>query len=951
MLNCNLKTPDYLDYYKINTAEYYAPLAPFLMGEKDIYAKIILPNWAKITEDSTDIAAFYASVKRYFDLSENKTPFTTQAFIYTNEQHGFQAQNFVFHHKTAAKLSNYTHYQNAIFSISNYLTPHKSVLPYLAEAPFSVADNNFETITVQENALLSLDEIKILLAFCDKNRENFFEHCFIERQNDLFLVGAKTANIRQVAVPQGVTNLNLPDNFKILPSDFLDYKNNNAHILSGEAFYTEFLDYTDFEDDLIDMLHYAAPKRKFLFRKNEIRLSTTELYTSESFVYKLLGFACDAAVLRKQDYAAFRNKIVLQNNAQILTLNDIPSFSDKVIIANYTLSLAKILPHSHQNGGILATILDRFIVLGLDKGILYEIFNIATETDIETVFADFHQNHSVLENEVQLAFVILYHQYVHALDFTKINVETLNGNHHLGYDYYTKPFAFIDDDSVLSAKYADFDKILSLPLVFDTETNTEIMAAPYFTDTEFVCPHLTETLQETQQITFLDFLFTAFKTQKTLIKTINWSEINEKTTFSYLGFDPNTAIYPNEFALETEKLPVYLQNWFENDVEKLNFLQNLGVATNNSTVVALRSFFKNNTDFSSLKISEEPRFENGNFLLETLYWLKANEITANTAKKRAVLDEIVRVFNEKNAETTIVATVDYDIKTLETHNAALATAAYAQWQTAIDSEFEIFIYKGELPKICTLDEVENHIFYQINEGDFWLNSVTDFIYINADYNIKRALRALADDENTTFTLAHFVAFTESEDTETYAETLDVTDLIAKIDALAEENATLKARLAAREVYELPAASSPTTTGYDADFFQRIREKSETFTYALLQETHPNDTVIWQNESGETFAPYDFEIQNSDGTTIAYIDCKGTPQQKRTFYMSDTEWRFFLKCLADDIPYQIYRIFAVESTPRAHCIPDLWQALAAGEVVPYLQSREDIDGGKVFLTIL
>ena len=86
-------------------------------------------------------------------------------------------------------------------------------------------------------------------------------------------------------------------------------------------------------------------------------------------------------------------------------------------------------------------------------------------------------------------------------------------------------------------------------------------------------------------------------------------------------------------------------------------------------------------------------------------------------------------------------------------------------------------------------------------------------------------------------------------------------------------------------------------------------------------------------------------------SIAYIDCKGTPQRKRTFYRSATEWRFFLKCLADDIPYQIYRIFAVESTPHPHCIPDLWQVLAAGEVVPYLQSREDIDGGKVFLTIL
>lgn len=146
-----------------------------------------------------------------------------------------------------------------------------------------------------------------------------------------------------------------------------------------------------------------------------------------------------------------------------------------------------------------------------------------------------------------------------------------------------------------------------------------------------------------------------------------------------------------------------------------------------------------------------------------------------------------------------------------------------------------------------------------------------------------------------------------------------------------------------------------TTKID-DYFTEIKEKSEEYLFNLLRKEYPSQIVkcLNYNEQTEQFEEswgnHDFEILNQNGTILHYIDCKGTPQQKRTFYLTSNEWDFFLDCVQNGKSYQIYRIFNVESNMYYVHIDNLWKWIEIGKVVPYLLATETIKGGRVFLTL-
>jgi hypothetical protein len=140
----------------------------------------------------------------------------------------------------------------------------------------------------------------------------------------------------------------------------------------------------------------------------------------------------------------------------------------------------------------------------------------------------------------------------------------------------------------------------------------------------------------------------------------------------------------------------------------------------------------------------------------------------------------------------------------------------------------------------------------------------------------------------------------------------------------------------------------TTLSVDDDYKEEIRQKSEQFLYSLLCEKYGADKVKWLNQDGESFAHHDFEILNGIGGIVFLIDCKGTPKNKPTFYLTDKEWNSFLK---NKEIYSIYRVFGVDSEMKAFCIENLLSSILSGQVVPYLLKPEVLKNGRVFLTLL
>jgi hypothetical protein len=140
----------------------------------------------------------------------------------------------------------------------------------------------------------------------------------------------------------------------------------------------------------------------------------------------------------------------------------------------------------------------------------------------------------------------------------------------------------------------------------------------------------------------------------------------------------------------------------------------------------------------------------------------------------------------------------------------------------------------------------------------------------------------------------------------------------------------------------------TTLTIDSDYSEEIRMKSEAFAYNRLLEKYPNKKVKWLNSNGESYANHDFEIQNESNEIELFVECKGTPLRKKTFYLTDYEWDFFLETKDN---YQIIRVYNLNEKIDYIIIDNLFESLKKGEVVPYLLAPELLNERRVFLTLV
>jgi hypothetical protein len=132
---------------------------------------------------------------------------------------------------------------------------------------------------------------------------------------------------------------------------------------------------------------------------------------------------------------------------------------------------------------------------------------------------------------------------------------------------------------------------------------------------------------------------------------------------------------------------------------------------------------------------------------------------------------------------------------------------------------------------------------------------------------------------------------------------------------------------------------------DEELNERIRKTSEEYLFEILKKKYP-DRVKWLNETGESYSDHDFEILDLDGSVEYYIECKGTPKAKPTFYLTKDEWRLFLNHTKN---YQIYFIKHSFDKPNHIFVDNLLDWMLKGKIVPYLIERAVIKEERIFLT--
>jgi hypothetical protein len=238
---------------------------------------------------------------------------------------------------------------------------------------------------------------------------------------------------------------------------------------------------------------------------------------------------------------------------------------------------------------------------------------------------------------------------------------------------------------------------------------------------------------------------------------IYYNQHIEKVDLSKLGFDLNCAVYPSEFALEKERLPEYLQNWITNNEINLSELEEIGVFTINSTLVSLRKFFLTKSEFNNNAIAEKLSSK-GTMLLNTFELMKEKVIEISNDNEFSVFEEIVRVINTSRAK-------GQELKIQDEYNFAILEEKSTKWQTV--DNFEVFIYKGALPKIVKLDEIQDYVFYHYNDSDFAVNG--NSIFINENVDSKKTLQKVASDDSNKFSFEELWSLFEDNKKDTQQE--------------------------------------------------------------------------------------------------------------------------------------------------------------------------------------
>jgi len=944
----HIDSPNWLNNYKIDRSEYFTELDDYLLSEDAFYGVLIRNNWVEIMKEIVDPTAFYQKVKHYYSLNEENTQFKNEPYIYVDAEIGFRKPDEILYNQKYLQIERYGLLRSAILDLTGYFTPEAGTLAFLSQPPFKTDSSNILDYFIKDDKFLDLEQSIAVLSFCQTNNEHFFQHYTIIKNETSYQISSRDEGSFQVRVSSRETKEliyeQFTNNLYLLPYE-LDAFRDEPGILFGERLYDEILDNIDIDANqqiLFKIIKHEGPKRKLIEGLTEIRFVHGKSYALEDHIITVLILIWE--VIGDLEYELLRKKIVIEDGEKLFKLSELPPFSDSITFLEKTFSLVKILPENYLNGDYVVALLGELNKIGISGNKIKKLFGINDDLEPSDVFTLLQENYPLLKNGYQIAFLLYYNQ-LEAVDFRKFTVSTLDQDYNLNYSYYIIGHNYISNSAVLAPNYKDLSEILTLPFSFGLEDNLILLETPAIDVRGFNIPYLEKDLNDVQRLTLIEDLFSLHNDNLSLFLAQNWEIIGDYSTKDVLGFSPKMSVYPNSVARIIERLPDYLSNWAESTPERLSFLQALGVWVIGSTIVDLRSFLLDSGSFYSSRIAQDFRLnEDESMLLGTLEWIKEMKLELDQREEYEILDEMIRVININRESGYLQVERKYDFDLLSTTSVELSTNYYQNWSQSLERQFNIYIYPGEMPIMVNLNNISEHIFYRTNQGNICIKNDRD-IFINEDCNIQDALSSLIILDNS-FNASHLLLLYQSQN-----PVLSKSD---EIDHLRDEVERLKQIIA--NLTRVSAHDKTNATINTDVYYDEIKVDSETYLNDFLIEKFPTHKVKWLNfdesmkEFVESYENHDFEIVDDKGAVLHFIDCKGTPLMKKTFYMTINEWEFFLSCLLKGDNYQIYRVFNCATLPEFVCIDDLWRWIKYGRVVPYLIATETIAGGKVFLTI-
>ncbi len=587
-----------------------------LKGDGKVYENIILEEWDNITNKFTQSeewfkvnrVQFYEKVTYYYEKSAKRNEIQTiaqkqgLAYIFSNGGSFKQSDTIFFHNKLKNSQEWYSDLAEAIQKFTSLEIPAFNILPFLSTQPFETQEKDLLGCFNDSNNTYTQAEVLAILEFTRQNNLDFFATCQIEEKGNDFVIASKQ-KVQYLIKNQALSNYVSKyhsENFMPLNGIFKNYTTGNVCI-DDQAMLLDILNYTrDFNTYklaiLISNCGIDDIKREYLNKVGSFTINVAQSFTSQSFEYVLCHLAKN--FLQGQDIIIINNlrdKITIENDSIRFNLGETNVTSSTINIGGFDLDIIHILPNQSQSQ--YASILQNLTYK------LTQNTNTVNDTQLET-FLKISQTAGI-----QIADTFKQLQ-------KEIQQNTLT-------------------------QFTRIEQVVFM-LVYGVhyQNQTALLNGVVLT--------------QISNVDFIDFLYQKYSHDNAVISTIQRIILPQKWQPA-LKIDFGNHVYPDEYALEGEKLGTEIQNWINSDDKKIQFLEQLKLHTDTDksttrpdSVAILRSFLggKRHSSVKSYNASNEGKL----LLLNTLKWLKDKKTEISFSSQ--YLSELQEIYKAINFDAT-----------------------------------------------------------------------------------------------------------------------------------------------------------------------------------------------------------------------------------------------------------------------------------------------------------
>lgn len=731
--------------YVIDESEYLAvgkSLDRYLMKEKDQFDKVVVNKWdalvKEIEGDKEKAMSLYSLASTTYTVAEHEQAKDSNKGYFSDKNCAFVSETM--HKLNDVILNSSIASEYDVISIIELLTDKlvvsDPILKALQKEPFNCNEQKLEHISLSTDKVLSKEQVVILLDYCQRKGETIFCHYFIKEVEEGYVFSMINKG-QCIAYTNNATLRTFIENncrsIILLQEDFSKYSDVQG-ILTEEELLLKVLDIVqDVKPHAATLLpiykeSISSVKRAYIEHISSIQMNDSS-FTEDSDVN--LQHLLMASTIEKPDGILFdklRSLMNVVSDDNVYALSSI-KLQHTIESNGQKFPLSKLLPNEDKIAMLVDTLKERLEEKHLNQTFIDKLFGDEVDDDrADDVFAQLNKSGFILENGVQLAFVIKYAQdskQTKSVFCCVHDAASTPQSHSLSCHWYLNGEAFIDEGHVLSSKYHDVAKHLELPY---SDKNTGCVIKANVDDFQYVKNLLS--VEEIDKL--LDRILEIHQ------KGVKPSNEDLQRIKAVLGMADKEYVLSADYSLPSEILPEAITKWepSSDQGKKNSLLKNVfGVHTEDSDIVKVRVFLDKGTQFS---INTKDK----TLSKMTCKWI---------AEKAICLDNV--------KFSTIVDVLDENDYIREINSEELSKFESPEYRYTVFGDYYVYLCNGEIPWQARLVG-SNFIFHTYFEKDVILNGFNIFVNRNEEYAILDLIRSLINTDR--FTAEDFMLFFDQE---------------------------------------------------------------------------------------------------------------------------------------------------------------------------------------------